>query len=100
MAGRKIEKEKKTIEKIIRLYCKYHKSVTGGTGMNSEYRDLLIYAKERLDKCPFGENKGACKNCPVHCYKPEMRKKIRNVMRWVMPRYIFISPLEFLRHLF
>ena len=35
------------------------------------------------------ETKTFCSNCKVHCYKPEMRKKIRAVMRFSGPRMIF-----------
>lgn len=31
------------------------------------------------------ETKTFCSNCKVHCYKPEMREKIRDVMRFPAP---------------
>lgn len=97
MTENKIEKEKKTIEKIIRLYSKYHDK---SEDLSPELQALLNYAKARLEHCKFGNNKPACKHCPVHCYKPDMREKMRQVMRWIMPRYLFVSPWEFFKHLF
>ena len=39
-----------------------------------------------------------CRNCKVHCYKPEMREKIREVMRYSGPRMIFHHPAAAIRH--
>ena len=38
-------------------------------------------ADARLDRCPFRDEKPTCSNCLVHCYKPDMRERIREVMR-------------------
>jgi hypothetical protein len=45
------------------------------------------------------ETKTFCSNCNVHCYKPEMREKIREVMRFSDPRMIFYHPIMAIRHL-
>ena len=63
---------------MIALYCK--KRHGGKHGLCPECQALLDYARSRSDKCPFMETKTFCSNCPVHCYKPEMREKIRQVM--------------------
>jgi hypothetical protein len=44
-------------------------------------RELLIYAEERLARCPY-DPKPKCKHCPTHCYKPAMRVRIREVMKF------------------
>ena len=63
----RIAHEKKTVELMIRLYCrKKEKNKT----LCTDCEELLRYAHARLDRCPFGEKKGACKECTVHCYKP------------------------------
>ena len=41
----------------------------------------------------FMENKTFCSNCRVHCYKPEMREKIREVMRFSGPRMLLCHPI-------
>ena len=62
------------------------------------YRQLHDYALTRIDKCPFMETKTFCSACKVHCYKPEMREKIRAVMRWAGPRMLPVHPVLSIRH--
>lgn len=82
---------------MIALYCrKKHKTKRGQ--LCAEYTELTEYAKQRSDKCPFMESKTFCSNCKVHCYKPEMREKIRAVMRFSGPRMIFHHPVTAVRH--
>ena len=52
----------------------------------------------RIEKCPFMETKTFCSNCRVHCYRAEMREKIREVMRFSGPRMIFYHPVMAVRH--
>jgi hypothetical protein len=93
----KREYEKQVVSQMITIYCKkQHKS--NGT-LCSECQQLDEYAKQRSDKCPFMETKTFCSNCKVHCYKPEMREKIRAVMRFSGPRMIFYHPVTAVRHL-
>ena len=40
-----------------------------------------------------------CSVCKTHCYKPEMREQIRQVMRWSGPRMLFHHPVLAIRHL-
>jgi hypothetical protein len=37
--------------------------------------------------------------CPVHCFKPEMREKIKTVMRFSGPLMIYRHPIIGLQHL-
>lgn len=93
----RITQEKRTVEIMIRLYCrKKEKNAT----LCPECEELLRYAHARLDHCPFGEKKSSCKKCPVHCYKPAMHERMREVMRFSGPRMLFYAPLEAIRHLF
>ncbi len=92
----RIEREKKVVGLMIRLYCrKKH-----GKGICTACRELLDYAHKRLDCCKFGNAKTSCQKCPVHCYKPEMRERIRTVMRFSGPRMILYHPIAAIRHLF
>ena len=94
-AEKKRLREKQTVTKMIRLYCrKKH----GGRGLCPECAALAEYARLRSDKCPFMAEKTFCSNCRVHCYKPEMREKIREVMRFSGPRMIFTHPISAIRH--
>ena len=44
------------------------------------------------------ETKTFCFNCRIHCYKPEMREKIRSVMRFSGPRMLLYHPIMAIRH--
>ena len=91
----KREREKETVSLMISIYCrKKHGSKT----LCPDCAALDTYARQRSDKCPFMETKTFCSNCKVHCYKPDMREKIREVMRFSGPRMIFHHPIQALRH--
>lgn len=94
--NKKREDEKEMVSLMIRLYCrKNHKTKE----LCSECAELDRYARERSDRCPFMENKTFCSNCKVHCYKPEMREKIRKVMRFSGPRMMLYHPIMAIMHL-
>lgn len=92
----KRDREKKMVSQMIALYCRKNHG-TKGT-LCQECAALNLYARQRSDKCPFMETKTFCSNCKVHCYKPEMREKIRAVMRFSGPRRIFHHPATAIRH--
>ena len=95
MANRRIE-EKNVVEQMIRLYCQ---QCEGHNELCPSCRELLDYAHRRLDRCRYGEDKPTCKKCTTHCYRPDMKEKIRKVMRWAGPRMIIYHPLASIRHL-
>jgi hypothetical protein len=64
-----------------------------------ECEELLDYALHRLEACPFRAHKSVCAACPIHCYRPAMREKIRAVMRYAGPRMLFRHPLLAMGHL-
>ena len=62
MSKNRIDQEKRVVELMIRLYCrKKEKNVT----LCPRCEELLHYAHARLDRCPFGEKKKACKQCSI-----------------------------------
>ena len=65
----------------------------------TEEETLNAYADKRLDKCVFGEEKPACKQCPVHCYQPAKREEMKRIMRWAGPRMLWRHPILTIRHL-
>jgi hypothetical protein len=93
----KMERERKTVKAMIRIFCRDRHR--GGNEPCPECGELLIYADSRLDKCPFGEKKPACANCPIHCYRPDMRGRIREVMRYAGPRMVWRHPVLAAFHL-
>lgn len=110
----RISREKRIVGEMIVMYChdEHRGGPTLGTGSGqtgpaqtdagelcADCRRLLAYACERLDRCPFGEKKKSCKECPVHCYSPDCRSAIRTVMRHSGPRMIYRHPLDALWHI-
>ena len=92
----KREREKRTVSLMICIYCK--KKHGTKKGLCPECEALDAYARMRSDKCPFMETKTFCSNCKVHCYKADMREKIRAVMRFSGSRMIFSHPIMAIRH--
>lgn len=89
-------REKAMVAEMISLYCrKNHRAGALCPGCAA----LMDYARQRSDSCPFMETKTFCSNCAVHCYRPEMREKIRAVMRYSGPRMLFHHPVMAVRHL-
>ncbi len=93
-----LKKERKTIAIMIGMFCSAHHGTSTGQ-LCAACKELRDYAEERLDRCPFGENKGACSKCKIHCYKPEMRKRVTEVMRYAGPKMIARHPLLAIDHL-
>jgi hypothetical protein len=93
-----LKKERKTIAVMIRMFCGAHHG-TSGDQLCAACEELQDYAEERLNRCPFSENKGACSKCKIHCYKPEMRKRVTEVMRYAGPKMIARHPLLAVDHL-
>ena len=96
MNRKRIGEEKAVVEQMIRLYCRKHER---HTELCPSCQELLDYAHSRLDRCRYGEEKTTCKKCPTHCYRPEMKEKIRKVMRWSGPRMILYHPIATIKHL-
>ena len=97
---KKRQREQYVVEEMIRLYCRKNHSDRERTGeLCAACRELSDYAKERSRRCPFMEQKTFCANCRVHCYRPEKREAIRQVMRFSGPRMLFYHPFLALWHL-
>lgn len=93
----RMARERKTVSVMIAMYCRDHHGTNGDLCL--ECRELLEYAEERLSRCPFKEGKTTCAKCPVHCYKPTQRERIRTVMRYAGPRMPRRHPVLALWHL-
>ena len=66
----KRQREKRMVQEMVALYCRKK----------------------------HGGQKRLCPNCRVHCYRPDMREKIRAVMRWAGPRMLLHHPVAAARH--
>ncbi len=94
----RLRRERRTVEAMIALTCR---DLHGRRRRElcPECAELAAYANFRLERCPFGTTKPTCGNCRVHCYQPEMRERIRRVMRHAGPRMILRHPALALLHL-
>ena len=87
---RRIERELKTVRAMIAIYCRAHH---GSADLCSDCGELYEYARERVDRCIFRLAKPTCVNCAVHCFKPDMRQRVRLVMRYAGPRMWWRHPV-------
>jgi hypothetical protein len=95
-AGKRLNREWKTMEAMIKIYCRDHHGAS--SSLCAECQELLDYACMRLERCRFGAEKPTCANCPVHCYQRTRREQVKVVMRYAGPRMIWEHPLMSLRH--
>ncbi|HVN52798.1 MAG TPA: nitrous oxide-stimulated promoter family protein [Anaerolineaceae bacterium] len=101
-SNRRLNREARTIEAMIHIYCQHHHgkhSPDHLSGLCPECRELVEYANGRLARCPFEGGKPTCTNCTRHCYKPEMRHRIVEVMRYSGPRMLYCHPILAILHL-
>lgn len=97
-ASKRLIREQNTVQKMIAMYCQaQHRHFDNQ--LCESCQELADYAAQRIAHCPFKNNKPTCANCPIHCYKPELRDRIREVMRYVGPRMLFQQPWLALMHL-
>jgi hypothetical protein len=96
-AETRLARERVTISVMIRMNCRdrHHPA----SRLCADCAELEAYALERIERCPFGWHKPACAKCPIHCYKPEMRERVRAVMRYAGPRMLLRHPILAVLHL-
>jgi hypothetical protein len=96
--SQRIAREKKTLRIMIGMYCNEHCGKTAG--LCADCTLLYDYASGKIDKCPFHEQKPVCGKCQVHCFKPEMREKMRAVMRCSGPKIMLSHPVFGVMHIY
>jgi len=94
---KRLARERLTMTKMIGIYCSAHHDSSGDI-LCAACREFLNYAELRLQKCPYGEDKPTCANCPVHCYKPARKDQTREIMRYAGPRMLLRHPLLAIAH--
>jgi len=92
----RLTRESETLKAMLRLYCRGQHG--NGADLCAECRAMLDYALARLERCPYQQGKTSCARCPIHCYRADMRERIRMVMRYAGPRMPLAHPLMALRH--
>jgi predicted amidophosphoribosyltransferase len=99
---RRLSREEKTIAAMVVLYCRdHHRTTPAGRdeGLCRQCAALLHYSRARLEKCRYGAEKPTCARCETHCYKPAMRERVREVMRYSGPRMLARHPVLAAAHL-
>ena len=119
--ARKRAEEAEMVSQMIALWCRaHHDAASAGEGAAAsnaaddlantvrlgrrdihlcpECAELRDYAIARIKHCPHMDTKTFCSACPTHCYKPEMREHIREVMRWSGPRMLRYRPIPAIKH--
>ena len=90
--------EYKIIKQMVRVYCE--KNHHTKDYLCEDCQKLVEYSQLRIINCPHKENKKFCSGCKTHCYKKEMKQKIKTVMKFSGPRMILYNPLIVIKHMF
>lgn len=93
---RRLGREIRTLDLMVDLYCSHHHGK--GSAACADCQELKDYAHTRTLGCRFGAKKPVCSACTVHCYRPDMRERVRLVMRWAGPKMVYTHPSYALLH--
>ena len=93
----RIERENRTVGIMVKMYCDHNHAKIGS--ICSECNELTEFANDRINRCVFQEDKPVCSECQIHCYRHDIREKIKTVMRFAGPRMVFRHPIIGIRHL-
>lgn len=93
----RIEREKRTLAVMVKMYCDHYHDKIGS--ICNDCNELTEFANKRINRCIFQDDKPVCSECLVHCYRMDMRDKIKTVMCFAGPKMIFHHPILGIRHL-
>ncbi|MCK6447051.1 MAG: nitrous oxide-stimulated promoter family protein [Planctomycetes bacterium] len=85
----RLARERKLVQAMIAVYCR---DAHGSRVLCTSCAELAAYADQRLARCPFGAEKPTCAKCTVHCYRGDMRERVRQVMRRSGPKMLLHHP--------
>lgn len=102
-------KDIRLIGKFVEVYCAGRHGETaravqelpaglGGRSLCAECVKFMQYAVARRLKCPLEEEKPTCKRCRIHCYAPQQREMIREIMAYSGKKLILRGRLDYLWH--
>jgi len=92
-----LKNEKKTVKVMIQIYCSANHKQENRLCENCQ--SLFEYAESRIDKCKFKSQNLVCSECKVHCFRPEKREKIKEIMRYSGQKVIWKHPVLAIRYL-
>ena len=92
MENTHLDKDRKTLEAIGRIYCgAHHDGAKDAVGLCPACREAINATFGRAAACPFG-HEGNCQDCDIHCQRGEAQKRIREIMRYSAPRMALRHP--------
>ena len=96
--------EKEIFAEMVLLYCHHHGHARDDVHKSapepcSNCREIIDYGIHRINVCKFGDAKKFCSQCTVHCFRPDMRSAVQQIMRFSGPRMIFHHPGMVIKHL-
>lgn len=94
----RIKRDEKILRRFIGVYCRENHG-RDIDNLCPDCAELLSYALKRNEKCPL-DPKPQCKDCKIHCYKPAMRAKMKQVMKFSGIWHIKRGRLDWLWHYF
>ena len=113
--SKKEYKDLRVLVTFTAVYCQHHHdALTTGVDIGSEScepltsgkyqvcpecREFLSYAIARRINCPL-DPKPVCKHCPVHCYKPDYRQQVKDIMRFSGKHLLLRGRVDLLWHYF
>ncbi len=108
----RVMRDVEVLREFIVIFCDHHHpgssretvSASGTAGrcigsdavLCAECAALLKYAASKRITCPY-DPKPSCKKCATHCYRPDYRQRIREVMRFSGIRLIKKGKLGLLK---
>lgn len=107
-----LQSDLRTLAEFIGIYCARKHSNAQRTAVELKTHDvhaivgdtvrlceecekLLTHAFVKRSTCPF-DPKPACKRCPDHCYHPDYRQRIKEVMKYSGRRLVLSGRLDYL----
>jgi len=100
----KVETDIQVLRDFIQIYCEIKHNDRPKTDENNvtlckECHETLQYSARRRELCPQNP-KPTCKNCEIHCYLPEQRARIKEIMRVSGMALIKRGRIDLLLHYF
>ncbi|MFC1802703.1 nitrous oxide-stimulated promoter family protein [Thermoproteota archaeon] len=97
-----IENDIKVLRQFIQIYCDTkhidsEKTEKKGLMLCTECHKTMVYSRMQRELCPLNP-KPTCKNCEIHCYKPDQRQRIREIMRHSGMHFIKRGRIDMLLH--
>jgi hypothetical protein len=114
-ADKRLDRDLKTLLRFIEFYCHARHPRGAAVALSLRGFDIAAVAGHPVALCPdctklaahalvkrsrcSMDPKPECKHCPNHCYHPEYRRQIREVMRFSGTQIMLRGRIDYLVHL-